>query len=75
MFGSLSTKLFGVKNKKRPIASVWDIRRSKQDPCNFSIWYKDDDKNLNEPAKEIKYRTIIADECSEIMAKIRFLRN
>lgn len=29
LFGSLSTKIFGIKNKKRPIASVWDIRRSK----------------------------------------------
>ena len=67
--------MFGIKNKKRPITSVWDIRRSKQDPCNFSIWFKDDEKNPHEPAKEIKYRTYDADDCSEIMAKIRFLRN
>ena len=75
MFGSLSTKLFGIKNKKRPINTVWDIRRSRDNPCKFSIWYKEDDKNHHEPAKEIKYRTYEADDCSEIMANIRFLKN
>lgn len=75
LFGSLSTKIFGIKTKKRPLNSVWDVRRSKKDPCDFSIWYKEDDKNNHEPAKEIKYRTYEADDCSEIMAKIRFLKH
>ena len=63
-----------MKNKKRPIGSVIDIYRNKADPCAFAIVFRDPEKP-HEPLKEIRYRTYDADDCSEILAKIRFLKN
>jgi hypothetical protein len=74
LIGSLTTKLFGVKNKKRPIGSVVDIYRNKADACAFAIVFRDPEKP-HEPEKQIRYRTYNPDDCSEILAKIRFLKN
>ena len=67
--GSLTTKLFGVKTKKRPIGSIVMYRR--YGPQEFSIKFQDPDKKGE--VKELRYRTSKPDECSQIIAKIKFL--
>ncbi len=60
----------GVKTKKRPISSIHSFRRF--DPYSFAIMFTNPDKPY-EPTKEIRYRVQNPDDCSNIMAKIRFL--
>jgi len=62
--------VLGVKQKKRPITSIMKIARF--DHCLFMIQFKDTEKPFD-PPKEIRYKTLNPDDCSNILAKINFL--
>jgi hypothetical protein len=69
-FGSISTKLLGIKTKKRPISSI--INFYKVDYFSFCILFRNPEKP-NETDKLIRYRVKNPDDCANIMAKLRFL--
>jgi len=60
----------GIKHKKRPISSILKITRF--DPYSFAIVFSNPEKPYD-PPKEIRYRVLNPDDCSNIMAKIKFL--
>jgi hypothetical protein len=63
----LTKKLFSVKRKARPISSIDIIR--KLNPITIQIIY-----NEKKDRKAIVYECLNADNCSEIVAKINFLK-
>ena len=60
-----SNLLKGNKNKQKPISSIHAVQRIKEN--EFIIFYRED-------KKEVKYKTQSPDDCSEILAKLKFLR-
>lgn len=71
LWSSLSTKFLGIKTKKRLVSSIVDFKRM-NDNVSFYIVFKSLDKPYDEN-KEIRYRAASYDDCSNIMAKLRFL--
>jgi hypothetical protein len=66
-FSSLvpSNLLKGSKNKQKPISQIIAVQRLKEN--EFKLFYR-------ENKKEVKYKTRNPDDCSEIIAKLKFLR-
>ena len=60
----------GVKHKKRPVSAILKIVRF--DAVSFAVTFTNPEKPY-EPNKEIRYKVQNPDDCSNIMAKIRFL--
>ena len=60
-----SNLLKGSKNKQKPISTIIAVQRLKEN--EFKIFYRED-------MKEVRYRTQHPDDCSEILAKLKFLR-
>ena len=54
--------------KLKPIAQIYDIARYSEH--EFSIFYKDTAKDED---KQYRYRCENPDQCSEILAKLKFL--
>jgi hypothetical protein len=71
LLSNLSSKFFGSKTKKRLVSSIIDFKRM-NDNVSFYIVFKSLDKPYEEN-KEIRYRAANHDDCSNIMAKLRFL--
>ena len=71
IFGSISNKIFGAKQKSQPISSIINYKRYK-DPSEFSITFQKVDKK--DEIKEVRYRSLYADDASQIIAKIKFLK-
>jgi len=59
-----------VKRKQRPINSIQKFRRLSED--EFSVQFTKE--KPNDDPKEIYYKTMNPDDCSHILAKLRFLR-
>ena len=68
-FSSLvpSNLLKSSKNKQKPISQIVGVQRLKENGCEFKIFYR-------ENKKEVRYRARHPDQCSEILAKLKFLR-
>jgi hypothetical protein len=64
----LGKKLMGVKTKARPINTIWDIKKIDSKTIQMIFIEK------NETKKVMVYQCVTVDNCSEIMAKITFLR-
>lgn len=54
------------KNKQKPISTIVALSRPENTSTRFVIYYSD--------KKERTYRTRTPDDCSEILAKLKFLR-
>lgn len=67
--GQITSRLFGIKHKKRPIGSILSFR--KYNSCEFSIRFQESARH--EDTKELRYRTFRPDDCSQILAKLKFL--
>ena len=68
-FGSLMAGgiLKGSKSKQKPISSIAYVKRfHTTNNSEFLIVYREDDK-------QVKYRALNPDDCSHIIAKLRFL--
>lgn len=64
--------ILGTRRKERPISSVVAWKRQVGSDCDFVIVFSDPDKpNMY---REVRYKTHTPDDCSQIIAKIKFLR-
>lgn len=66
--GFLSKKILGVKRKARPINSIDEIQKINNQTISIVFIEKNGTK------KAIVYECMTADNCSEIIAKLNFLR-
>lgn len=67
MFGTMAKKIFNIRKKIRPISQIEEIK--KHDNKTFEIIFNHKNKK-----KHITYECYTADNCSEILAKLNFLR-
>lgn len=66
--GFIQKKILGDKKKERPITSILDVKKVKDNPRAIEIVFAE--KNSN---KAIVYECVNIDNQSEILAKLNFL--